>query len=226
MENFDIFIYAVISIFLISRLWAVLGHRDEDEGDDTSRPNPFGMKEKPPTDEEDVVVIEGRARVAGQPSVMTPDGYAPNSLAGSIEQVQKIDPTFNEKKFLDGAKMAFEKIVTAFASDDMSSVAWLLGPAVRQPFEKAIAARQAAGQKLDNRIERLAAADIVSAKVEESLATLAVEFVSHQVNLLRDATGQILDGQENRAEEVRDVWVFRRDLRASDPNWQLIETRS
>lgn len=225
MDNFDIFIYAAVTIFLISRLWSVLGRRDADEPDRTTRPNPFQPSEKNQGDEEDVMVLEGRAKGV-DPSVLTPQGHAPASLAGALDQVRALDPGFHEKKFLDGAKMAFEKIVSCFAEGDLTQVAWLLGPSVRQPFEKAIEARRAAGQKLENRIERLAAADIVAAKLEGSIATLSVEFVSHQVNIMRDASGRTIEGREGHAEEVRDLWIFRRDLRSGDPNWQLVETRS
>lgn len=225
MENFDIFIYAALTIFLISRLWAVLGKRDEDDADRPSRPNPFQSPDKQPGDEEDVMILEGRARPV-EPSALTPQGHAPASLAGALDQLRALDPAFDEKKFLDGAKIAFEKIVTCFAEGDMMPVAWLLDPSVRKPFDRAIGARKAAGQKLENKIERMAAADIVAAKTEGTSGTLSVEFVSHQVNILRDASGKIIDGREGQAEEVRDLWVFRRDMRATDPNWQLIETRS
>ena len=97
---------------------------------------------------------------------------------------------------------------------------------MKEPFEKAIAKRKEAGQTLENKVERIVAADIVSATQEDGLATLAVEFISHQVNLLKDASGKIIDGEDNKAEEVRDIWVFQRNMKSQNPNWQLIETRS
>ncbi len=147
-------------------------------------------------------------------------------MAGALDQIRAQDPSFDEKKFLEGARAAFQKIVGCFAAGDLSPVERFLGPAVRQPFLKAIEARRAAGQTLENRIERIAAVDIVAAKLEGTVATLSVEFVSHQVNVLRDASGQIIDGAASQAEEVRDLWVFSRDVQSANPNWQLIETRS
>lgn len=225
MDYLDILIYAAITAFLLSRLWAVLGRRDDDEdaGLD-NRPNPF---DSPPSqaDDEDVMVLEGRAKPVVS-SVLTPEGHAPASLAGALDRIREQDPVFDEKNFLDGARAAFQKIVGCFAAGDLTPVAWLLGPAVREPFEKAIAARKAAGQTLENTIERIAAADIVAAALKGTVASLSVEFVSYQVNLLRDASGALKEGSPNQAEEVRDVWVLRRDLRSTDPNWQLVETRS
>ncbi len=225
MDHIDILIYAAVTVFLLSRLWAVLGRRDDDEAERPPRNNPFGSSENGQVDEEDVMVLEGRVKSV-TPAILTQGGHAPASLAGALDQIRSQDPLFDEKKFLDGAKAAFTKIVGCFASGDLSPVERFLGPAVYQPFLKAIDARRAAGQTLENRIERLAAADIVAAKTEESSAILSVEFVSHQVNVLRDASGQILDGAVGQAEEVRDLWVFSRDMRSANPNWQLIETRA
>lgn len=225
MENFDILIYAALTVFLISRLWAVLGRRGEGEQDRSPRPNPFAKNEQQ-ADEEDVMVLEGRARPVEKPSVLTQAGHAPASLAGAIDQIRAADPSFHEKQFLDGAKIAFSKIVTSFAAGDLSSVERFMGPSVLSPFTRALEARKAKGQTLENQIERIVAADIVAAKMEDTAAFLSVEFVSYQVNVLRDSAGQILDGAPGRAEEVRDVWVFRRDVRSPDPNWQLVETRS
>ncbi len=225
MDNFDILIYAAVTVFLLSRLWAVLGQKDEGEKGRPPRPNPFGPSETGQTDEEDVMVLEGRARPVA-PSVLTQGGHAPTSLAGALDQIRGQDPAFDEKKFLEGARAAFQKIVGCFAAGDLSSVERFLGPAVRQPFSRAIEARRAAGQTLENHIEKIAAIDIVGAKTEGSAAILSVEFVSHQINVLRDSSGQIIDGATGRAEEVRDLWVFSRDLRSENPNWQLIETRS
>lgn len=222
METFDIIIYAAIAAFLASRLWSVLGQRDE--GDEKPRKNPFAPKEEK-DDDRKVIVIEAHTKKA-MPSGLTSDGFAPTSLAGSLEKMRQADESFNEKKFLEGARLAFTNIVSAFAIGDLTDVLRFLGPAVKNPFEKAIAERKESGQTLENKVERIVAADIVSVEQSDGLATLAVEFISHQVNLLKDASGKILDGEVNKAEEVRDIWVFQRDMHSKNPNWRLIETRS
>ena len=223
METMDIIIYAAIAAFLAYRLWSVLGQREDGE-DTRERPNPFGPGEKS-GDEENVLVLEGRQRTPLL-SALTSAGHAPTSLAGSLDQMKILDPSFDEKKFLEGAKLAFKNIVASFAAGDLTSVTWLLGPEVLNPFTSAISERKANQQSLENSIEKIVAADIVAARLEGSVAVLTIEFISHQVNLLKDAEGRVLDGEAGKAEEVRDMWVFRRDLTSPNPNWQLVETRS
>lgn len=225
MQMFDILIYAAIAAFLVFRLWSVLGQRGEGEEDNPSRPNPFVTHENKANDEENVMVLESRARPAIA-SGLTAAGHAPTSLAGALDAIKAKDPSFDEKKFIEGAKYAFSGIVTQFAKGDLSSVAWLLGPAVLNPFEAALAERKSRNETLENRIDRIVAADIVEATLNGTVATIAVEFVSYQTNVVKDAQGQILDGDPTKAEEVRDLWVFRRDIASENPNWQLVETRA
>jgi len=223
METLDIFIYAAIAAFLASRLWSVLGQKD-DEGAAPPRKNPFTPDKS--EGERKIIIIDSQSKPAPVTTGLTAGGHAPSSLAGALDKIKQKDESFNEKQFIDGARLAFTKIVEAFAKGDLSEVERFLGPAVKGPFEKAIASRKAAGQTLENKIERIVAADIVDVSQEGSLATLTTEFVSHQVNVTKDAAGHVVGGEPNRAEEVRDIWVFQRDINSPNPNWQLIETRS
>lgn len=228
MDNFfDILIYAAIAAFLFSRLWSVLGRREDDETP-PARSNPFEPSEQhQQADEEDVMILEGRARPASdKTSVLTMAGHAPTSLAGGIDQIKAADPSFDEKRFIEGAKIAFSEIVAGFAKGDLAPIEGFLAPQIKESFEKAVKERENNRQRLENKVERFAAIDIVAARLEGAQAFLSVEFVSHQVNVVYDAAGAIVHGAAGQAEEVRDTWTFCRDTRAQDPNWLLVETRS
>lgn len=225
MNNLDIFIYAVIAIFLISRLWSVLGQKDDGDPNQSQRPNPFERAPEKEQDDENVVVLEGRARPA-MVTALNASGHAPDSLAGSIDRMKAADPSFDEKGFLEGAKIAFRQIVEAFAKGDLSPVLWLLGPNVRHPFEGVINDRKAKGQRLLNKIDRIDAADIIEAKLQDNVALLTIEFVSRQSHILLEKDENELGKSWPRAEETRDVWTFRRDLKSDNPNWLLVETRA
>ncbi|HAX90966.1 MAG TPA: translocase [Rhodospirillaceae bacterium] len=225
METMDILIYAGITAFLAYRLWSVLGQKDEGEEGKPPRPNPFARADKPKEDEDGVIVLEGRARPA-MDTGLNQAGHAPASLAAALDQVRALDEAFDEKKFLEGAKIVFSRVVAAFAAGDMTPVKRFLDGTIAASFEEAMSQRKAEGQSLENHVERFAATDIVAAKTQGTIATISVEFVTHQINILRDAAGQVLDGVAHKAEEVRDIWVFRRDMASPDPSWLLIETRS
>jgi predicted lipid-binding transport protein (Tim44 family) len=222
MNNLDIIILAAVAAFVLGRLWLVLGRRNDDERE---RPNPFVSSLPPGKDEESVMVMPKRSPEAESPT-LTPEGHAATSLAGALDRIRDMDPSFDEKPFLQGAKTAFTIIVEAFAKGDLSPVVLWLSPSVRGGFEKAIAARAAAGESLEAHVERVAEAEVSGARLEGSRAYLTVDFISHQTNIVSNASGQILSGTPGQTEEIRDTWVFTRDLKAEDPNWLLDETRS
>lgn len=115
MESFDIIIYAAIAAFLFSRLWSVLGQRDEEDqtppnisNKRTDQANPFVSKNKrdQKEQEDNVIVLEGRAKGLHSEE-LTDAGHAKQSLAGKLDQLKEIDPAFEEKKFVEGAKKSF-----------------------------------------------------------------------------------------------------------------------
>ena len=57
-------------------------------------------------------------------------------------------------------------------------------------------------------------------------AYVTVKYISQQVNATRDEAHNVVEGDPNAIEKVTDIWTFRRDARSSNPNWQLVATRS
>ncbi len=230
MDNLDILIYAAIAAFLFFRFWSVLGQRDEDQPPLSEKKNPFAPKEDRnapkedrTADEENVMVLEGNVRSLHS-EALTEEGHARTSLAGILDQIKTQDPSFEEKGFIEGAKNAFTEIIKSFALGDLTKVERFLGPAVLEPFKEAIKVREAEGKKLENKLERIVAADIVAAQSYGGVAILTVEFVSHQINQFSDNDAS--EKETSKAEEIRDRWIFKRDLKNEDPNWQLVETQS
>lgn len=222
MDYLDILVFAAMAVFVLARLWSVLGRRDDNE---TQRQNPFAAPLSHAQDEEDVVVMPEGARAQEGRALLT-HKVAPTSLAGVLDQIKTLDPTFDEKQFIQGAKAAFTRILEGFAKGDLSSIAKWLAPTVLDSFQGAITARREAGQTLESRLDRIAEADISAARLEDSKAFLTVDFTSHQINVTRNAQGNVIDGKPDHAEEIRDVWIFSRDIKSNDPNWLLVETRS
>ena len=62
--------------------------------------------------------------------------------------------------------------------------------------------------------------------MQGSHARVVIRFASEQVNVVRDAAGNVLEGDPGTALEVVDLWTFERDTQSPDPNWTLVETRT
>lgn len=216
--SLDIIFYAIVAVVLMLRLWSVLGRRNED---DAERPNPFAPRPR----DDDAAFANGEVPSSALSQLAKPITSAPASLAGGLEQVRALDPSFDEKKFLQGARQAFAMIIENFATDNLAAVHRLLGPDVLPHFQAAVAARQKAAQKLQTRVDRFEDVETVAARTEGSRAFVTVRFVSEQENVLRDAGGQVIGGAPGKLESVTDTWTFMRDCTSKDPNWILVETR-
>ena len=49
-------------------------------------------------------------------------------------------------------------------------------------------------------------------------------FVGELTSVVRNAEGEIVEGNPTEIKRQRDVWTFARDMGADDPNWQLVAT--
>jgi predicted lipid-binding transport protein (Tim44 family) len=215
----DILIFAMIAAFLVYRLRGVLGRR---HGEERQRPNPYTPR---PGQEggDNVVTLPDRTRPPADIPPPTPG--EPYSLAAGIAQIQANDPTFDEKGFMQGARQAFEMIVTAFARGDTPTLRPLLSDDVYDNFAAAIRNRQAADETLETQVVSLHDADLIEARMEGRTAFVTIKFVSDQINVTRNAAGAVVDGDPNQPLEVVDIWTFARNTRSRNPNWTLIETR-
>jgi predicted lipid-binding transport protein (Tim44 family) len=213
----DIILFALVAGFLILRLRSVLGRRDGHQGPAQDPFRPPAAKDKP---EAEVVRLPERGEAAPAP---TPDP-APGSLQAGVTQIKIADPGFKEDEFLSGAGMAFEMILTAYVAGDSAALKPLLSPEVFANFSRSIEERAAAGEVLETTLVGLQKATIEEAYMAGRMAHVTVRFVSEQVTVTRNASGEIVEGDPDRVTSVTDLWTFARDTRSADPNWTLVAT--
>lgn len=220
-EYFDIILFAMIAAFLVYRLGSVLGKRT---GHERQGREPFGRlggKEAGAEGGNDnVVTIPQRGAPQHEEEPDTP-------LGAALTQIKLADSSFTRKDFLEGARAAFEMVITAFALGDMKTLRSLLSQDVYDNFAEAIRTREHANQTRETTLVGIDVAEIVEAKLEDKRnAYVTVKYVSQQVNATRDEAHNVVEGDPNAIEKVTDVWTFHRDARSSNPNWQLVATRS
>jgi predicted lipid-binding transport protein (Tim44 family) len=147
-------------------------------------------------------------------------------LEAGIALIKAADPSFREREFVKGARMAFEAVLEAFAKGDAKTLKSLLDNTVYENFAGAIREREKAGHELETTIVGIDESEIVTAEMDGSLANVTVKFVTEQVNDLKDANGEIVEGDPANVVRVTDVWTFCRNTKSPDPNWLLVATGS
>lgn len=218
----EILIYAAIAGYFFFRYKDVLGQRPDIEKKNKSKDDSF-------TKHDNVVLLSPRPEL--QPARpkrhdLPPEDAFPASLAGNLARMQYIDPAFNEKAFLQGAREAFRMIVSAYAEGDKATLKGLLDKKVYTKFAAVIDERKQKGESMTFSLEQIRSVDIINVQLKKSIADISVEIVSEQMEVTRDKEGNIIEGDPNHLEEIHDIWTFQRDLLAPDPNWLLVSTKA
>ena len=211
-----IVILAMIAGFLAMRLYSVLGKRTGHGQEPAPRPADERAK---------VTVLQPRPTTeASGDSVRLADGLITPGAENGVRALIAADRTFDVPQFVDGAKGAYRMVLEAFWRGDRDELAWLCDDDVRASFEEAIAAREADGHVLDNRLVRIEKAQIVEASIDGRIAQVALRFEADIAAITRDKDGNVVAGSMTDAVGTNDIWTFTRDIRSADPNWKLSET--
>ncbi|MBV8505327.1 MAG: Tim44 domain-containing protein [Alphaproteobacteria bacterium] len=215
-QYFDIILFAMVAGFLVLRLRSVLGRRTGNE-----RRRELFVRRTRPEPEKGPALIEPNPSAAAAATAPPAD-----AVAEGLNQIHRADPSFDPSRFLEGARTAFDMIVTAFANADKAALRPLLSDEVFQQFATAIDERAAAKETLETRILRLDSADIVEAELLGRNAQVTVKLTSQQINVTRAMDGSIVVCNPTPPTEKTDYWTFARDTRSADPNWVLVATSS
>lgn len=220
-QYFDIILFAMIAAFLVLRLRSVLGRRTGNERRRDFFPRrPAPVSQKPGAEKAAAENVDKSAPLSAL--VAKPL----DRLADGISHIRRADPAFDPAQFAEGARIAFEMIVAAFAKGDKAALRPLLSDEVYRPFVQTIDERVAAKETLETRDLKLDEAEIVEAEMAGRNARVTVKLVSHQINVTRAMDGSIVDGDPDHPVEKTDYWTFARDTRSNDPNWMLVATSS
>ena len=205
----SLFIFIALTAFLSYRLFTVLGTKGGHEPDEKDRPAFAPITQDGPERTEEA---PQEAPVRTRP------------IPAWAEAIREDDPSFDPQAFQEGAKAAYEMIVTAYAKGDLTEVVPYIDPSVRRAFEIGIEGRQNAGQTMEIEFVGVEAADVIRAERESAHHEVTVDFRSDQIRVTRDRAGEVIDGDPNRIDAVRDRWTFSRPVTQTDPNWTLIAT--
>ena len=129
-------------------------------------------------------------------------------------------------EFLKGAKIAYETIITDFASGNLKNIKLLLNKKIYEQFNDAIKDRKEKGHTSETTFIGINSAMIKNHQKKNNILEVTVEFVSEIISTLKDKNKKILSGDPEKIKKVYDSWKFSRDLRSLNPNWLLIDTQA
>ena len=129
-----------------------------------------------------------------------------------------------KKEFLKGAQIAYESIITSFASGKLSEIKSLINKDVYNSFNEAIRERSTKQLKNETTFIGINSAEIKHHNQSNDLLEVSVNFISEIITCIKDKDNKIISGDPQKIKKVNDTWKFCRNIRSQNPNWQLIET--
>jgi predicted lipid-binding transport protein (Tim44 family) len=212
----QLLVLAAIAIFLILRLRDVLGTRE-------------GF-EKPAVTRQTEAIESHRARfevIEGGPDAditdHVPDG---SEAAKALAAMKAVDPAFNVGEFLGGARGAYEMILMAFESGDLAKIQPFLADEVYESFAAVVEARAEKGLTIDAQFVGLRELKLVDAEFDPVTreGEITVRFVGELTSVVRDKSGEIVEGNPKEVKRQKDTWSFAREMGTNNPNWLLVAT--
>ena len=136
-----------------------------------------------------------------------------------------LEADFNKEIFLNGARKVFELILNSFSKGDLTPVRELMSKKVYDAFNQVINERKS--EELSSEVDFICfeKSEIKEVKKLKNTIKIVVEFVSEQVNLLKNKNGEVIEGDENFVQKITDMWTFERPLNAKNNLWTLVSTK-
>ncbi len=146
----------------------------------------------------------------------------------NLEKNFKQPQTFDEnakKEFLNGAKIAYETIITDFSDNDnkITTSKPLLSDKIYNQFRDALRERNSKGHSAEITFIGVNSAKIKEHKKVNSILQVTVDFVGEVITCIKDKEKKIISGDPEKIKKIYDTWVFSRDTKSNNPNWQLVD---
>ena len=199
----DIIILGLLALFLGFRLKNLLGDRSG-YGEDLNNLETYNEK-KP--DNNNVIDLN-KKKISGE----------------GLEVLKKAEPNFSEEEFLNGSKQAFKIIIEAFVDSDIEKLKPLIDYELLKSFTKSISEREARQEKQFVDIISIIKLDIIKISLNDNVASISIKIESEQIKYTIDKNDNIIDGNKEVSEKIKDKWVLERDISSDNPNWKLVET--
>ncbi len=162
------------------------------------------------------------------------EGKAPSQFEKVLNNIQtekKIIQKENfdneaQQEFLKGAKVAYETIITDFSDNDNKLIASkpLLSKKIQDQFEEALKERSKRGHNAEITFIGVKSAKIKEHKKINKILNVTVDFVGEVITCIKDKDKKVISGDPEKIKQIYDTWVFSRDTRSNNPNWQLVDT--
>lgn len=214
----DIIFLTVLVVFLITKLYTVFGSHGKDKS------VRIVIKSLDKDAEKNLAENISRLLRDKKDGESAKDGMVADVLSEKDEITSKISG-FNKDNFLRGACRVFEIVLQAFSSGNIDNIKSLVGKKIWDALNQAISFRKENDLTAEVDFIGFEKSEIKDIKLLKNSVKIVVEFVSEQVNILKNKKGEVVEGDENFVQKITDIWTFERSLNDKNNKWVLVSTK-
>ena len=132
--------------------------------------------------------------------------------------IQKIDPSFNKRDFLKGAKHGYKMFYDALNNADDTLLDDLTAPRIYDVYLEEREALAEQNKKRITHVSKIISAELLGARIHGQTAIVEIKYVAqHQEGIVDiDVKNPALTDKETTT-----VWTWARNVKSTDPNWEL-----
>jgi len=136
---------------------------------------------------------------------------------------------WKEMLLANGHKLQEHGMTCIFAATEkdndnkLTSSKPLLSKKIFDQFNDALKERSAKGHYAEITFIGVNSAIIKEHKKNNNILQVTVDFVGEVITCIRDKEKKIISGNPEKIKKIYDTWVFSRDMKSTNPNWQLVD---
>lgn len=213
----DIIFLAILAGFIIFRLYSSFGTQPEKK---------VKVIIKQVDKDTEAKIVEDLTKIINESKKeeKLADGIDFENLSEQDKILYKMNG-FNKESFLRSACRVFEMVLQSFNSGNMENIKGLVSKKIWNTFNQVLNFRKENNITSEVDFICFKKSEIKNVKLLKNSVKITVEFESEQINLLKDASGQVIEGDENFVQKITDVWTFERLFNAKNKNWTLVSTK-
>lgn len=145
-----------------------------------------------------------------------------DDILDTLHKIKVRYSAFDLNQFIDGAKGAYDMILESFNTGLPDTIKAYISSDIYDNYRKLLDGYQEKNYHYETIVTRIDKAVITLAQTNEVSARISVELSAYNISVLKDAAGNIIQGDPDNVVAVTDVWTFERHYSTNNPAWIVV----
>ena len=114
----------------------------------------------------------------------------------------------------------------SFENNEIDEIREFLSEEVAEAFDAVVEQRVSQGLTIEAEFVGIREMKLIEASYSSKTKTaeISVSFVGEMTSVVKNTSGEIVEGDSKQIKRQKDIWTFSKDIKSSSPNWLLVAT--